>query len=1059
MNTTNSDLMKAVRSGNLEVLKKLLDRNKISSGQPWVGGYSLLCRSIEYNHIEISKLLLKNGSRVNTINRINVNTPLHLAVQNGHLEIIQMLIDRGAYINVQNKIGWTPIIYAVVSEQEFIVEILLRNGASIYGLNNGMVYLDYTSKSLLKRMIKKVKDAGFSIQCSAHNMRNSKIIPKNRELFPTKVKIAMKQEMLNKKLHTAVREGKIEVVEEMLNKGSNINSLDKQNLTPLFCAVKKENELLVELLLNKGAKFSGNNHAVTPLHIAVDKNAVGITKILLKAGLSANLICDYYFREYSVTRAKILNASQITPLHIAAENGSCTIIELLCENGADVNSCSSQGYTPLHCAVSNNKQECIIMLLKYGAYVDAKNNVAETPLHIASKEGYLPVAELLLKHEAFINSKSLEGYTPLHKAVVHMREEMVKFLLRNNADVNCCANNKITPLFNTLRNMNTNIAILLLEHGANVNTQDQNGNTLLNLAVTRNWSSMVNEVLKYSPDKSNESNKKSLKIALNNCCNYNEMIVQSLLDYGFTFVSGDLNHNSLYHVVRKGYDDILKNLFKQIPCLLDEFKDVNPLHVAVKNNNFSTITILLDHGADINETDNLGKPAIYYAIRTSNVEMTDILMKYKANINKWPELLCLATSNACKEIVEILLKNKVNTEAFDEFGRTALHITALNEFKRFPSKNKADIAKLLLENGANVNAKERSCGLTTLHLACLSNHIKLIKVLLHYKANIECYTENMEYNNISAIQGLRISSNYRNNYNRLRNGQTPLHLAAKGGNYDVMYMLFKAGATSIIRCKDSKGSTALHVAAAESNVKIVRRLVHRGAVIDDKDNEGQTALHIACKFGKHENVKSLLKFGSDVNIKTFNNEAPIDLALAFFNNSARFSVDYGNEVPNWQARESLLQIIKLHLVKLKTAGFYMIKKNQHALRNFDGEWYKTNCERELTKLKTLKYKNRMSYYDVLTKNTNSFSRFLGKKTRRFFRPHYKYPIYGRIIEQKVTKATDRVALLNLSHGFFEKYLQLPYVCSEKIFSYLDNEDLKTITDLSTICQFEMEENV
>ncbi|XP_055858341.1 ankyrin-1-like isoform X2 [Episyrphus balteatus] len=893
MNTTKSDLMKAIRNGELEIIKEYLHQNKMSDDQPWAGGYALLRKSIEHNHTELSILLLNSGSKVNSKSpkRNHTNTALHFAVQNGDIEIIQMLINRGAYLNVQNKIGWTPIIYAVVREQKEIAEMLLRNGASVYGLNNGMVYLNDHAKSILHKIIKKVKGDGISIKNSAHNMKNSKITPQNCELFGEKAIKKTKQGSLNKKLHSAVRQGSVEYVTEMLNRGSNVNAFDKQKLTPLFCAVKNKNALIVELLLNKGANFCGNKLGISPLHIAVDSGAIDITKILLKAGALANSVCDYFRREYYSEPGNILDSKKITPLHIAAQKGFSNIIEVLCEYGADVNSPSSRGYTALHLAVVNNKQDCIIMLLKYGSYVDAKNSLDETPLHIA---GFLPAAELLLNHGALINSKNYKGFTPFHKSVIYMQTEMIKLFLRYNADVNCCANNKMTPLLNTV---NSETAKLLLNHGADVNVQDMNGNTILNTAVSLGCTSMVDVILKNSfPDKNNQSNKSSLKVALMNFCNEN--IIKSLLDYGFTYSLNDINDDSLYNVVRKGYDDILNIFLELNPRLLHDFKNVKPLHVAVRNYNFSTITLLLANGADINEMDEFGKVPIFYSIKTSNFVMTEFLLKYEADVKKWPELLILASKNVCKNIVEILLQNQANTEGTDEFGRTALHITAVNECKCVKIDDRADIARLLLQYGANVDAKTRSCGLTTLHLACLNNHIKLIKILLKYKANIECFTENMDSKNISEIQGSRNPSNIRNIYNKIQNGQTPLHLAAKGGNNDVIYILLHVGAN--ICARDINGSTPLHVAAAESSVYVVRRLVYQGADIDEINKEGQTALHIACTYGKYENVKFLLNFGSDVNIETYNNESPIDLVLGFIRSTGNY-VDYGNNETSWGA--------------------------------------------------------------------------------------------------------------------------------------------------------------
>ena len=76
---TGFNLICAVREGRLERVKELIS----SYGLPDSEGYALLCDAVKNKHTEVAKLLLTNGSQVNSENELLSDTPLHFAVRNG----------------------------------------------------------------------------------------------------------------------------------------------------------------------------------------------------------------------------------------------------------------------------------------------------------------------------------------------------------------------------------------------------------------------------------------------------------------------------------------------------------------------------------------------------------------------------------------------------------------------------------------------------------------------------------------------------------------------------------------------------------------------------------------------------------------------------------------------------------------------------------------------------------------------------------------------------------------------------------------------------------------
>ena len=127
-------LKKAVREGRIERVREIISSRSLYYSREWSDasdGYALLCTAVIKKHREIVKLLLTNGSKVNSINENASITPLHFAVRNSAIEIVQMLLDRGAKINAQNKLGNTPLHNAVKSKKLEIVELLINRGADV----------------------------------------------------------------------------------------------------------------------------------------------------------------------------------------------------------------------------------------------------------------------------------------------------------------------------------------------------------------------------------------------------------------------------------------------------------------------------------------------------------------------------------------------------------------------------------------------------------------------------------------------------------------------------------------------------------------------------------------------------------------------------------------------------------------------------------------------------------------------------------------------------------------------------------------------------------------
>uniref|UniRef100_A0A8C7K278 Transient receptor potential cation channel, subfamily A, member 1b n=1 Tax=Oncorhynchus kisutch TaxID=8019 RepID=A0A8C7K278_ONCKI len=201
-------------------------------------------------------------------------------------------------------------------------------------------------------------------------------------------------------------------------------------------------------------------------------------------------------------------------------------------------------------------------------------------------------------------------------------------------------------------------------------------------------------------------------------------------------------------------------------------------------------------------------------------------------------------------------------KVYDDEGSMPLHWAV--------ERNQPDSCRALLELGAEPNVLNKAL-MSPLHLAVSHTHNHLVQLLLsHYKteSNLEgglgntpvmlaCSINNTEALSILLSHGARLSSQ-----NKL--GHYAIHAAAFAGSKKAMDVILKAGEEmghSIeehINFLDKSYSSPLHLAVRGGNMDIIEFCIHKGAKIDQQQVDRSTALHFACSQGATEAVKLML---------------------------------------------------------------------------------------------------------------------------------------------------------------------------------------------------------
>ena len=91
---------------------------------------------------------------------------------------------------------------------------------------------------------------------------------------------------------------------------------------------------------------------------------------------------------------------------------------------------------------------------------------------------------------------------------------------------------------------------------------------------------------------------------------------------------------------------------------------------------------------------------------------------------------------------------------------------------------------------------------------------------------------------------------------KLSNGETALHRAATNGHLEVVRLLLESGSDK--ETTSHLGKTALHSAAENDNLEVVRLLLDSGADKERLTLNGETALQLAAE-NEHDDVVHLLQ--------------------------------------------------------------------------------------------------------------------------------------------------------------------------------------------------------
>ncbi|KAF8419529.1 ankyrin repeat-containing domain protein, partial [Tirmania nivea] len=328
--------------------------------------------AVEYDRNEIAKLLLDKGASCD-IRDDEGNTPLRKAWKRRHLKLnwglIKLLLEKGATCGVSELVfefrGVAPLHIAAQNGKLEIVRLLLERGANpnvrdcqnYTPLQRALELNDPDGTDIAKLLLQMEKGGNDSIRGPGFDGVTA--------------------------LHTAAKNGKLEIANLLLGEGVDCDLSDRHGATPLRRALECQSAdgmEIAKLLLERGARYDPDN--------APDGATFALLRAVACSKGNTNVALMQMLLEKEVNYT-FQDRDRRTLLHFAAGAGSEGVVELLLEKDPEFNvDCRCHaGKTPLHEAAKNGEANIVQMLLTKRANPNIKDALGRTPLH-ASLMGY-----------------------------------------------------------------------------------------------------------------------------------------------------------------------------------------------------------------------------------------------------------------------------------------------------------------------------------------------------------------------------------------------------------------------------------------------------------------------------------------------------------------------------------------------------------------------------------------------------------------------------------------------------------------------------------------------
>lgn len=466
--------------------------------------------------------------------------------------------------------------------------------------------------------------------------------------------------------------------------------------------------------------------------------------------------------------------------------------------------------------------------------------------------------------------------------------------------------NEPDKLGNTLINYafsKNNLGVLkaLVNKGAIVTMLDFDNRNLLMKAIEKKYVPLAMYLIdKVDLSTKDTKGKDSLMYAIeNNMPIIAKSILDTLIQKKSYLYNKDLSgRNALIYAIQFNMDYVANKLLDNLcPTDIDELDKYSNILInyAVSRNNFTIVKTLLDKGATVNILDSCNKNLLMKSLEKKYTQLSMYLID-KVNLftrdNMGKNALMYAIENNVHVVAKILLDRLMQKKSYlcakDSSGKNVLMYAIQYHIN--------DIANTLMRFLA-VNEYDNN-GYTPFDYACIYNNKEIIIEFLKKspdlqninfkkdnfynivkKSLLSMDTANVYFLNEISTKCFSVLKNIINNDLHIKHEDSrKIFIFCCKNNLNFIAISLLRKGNILMDSIDDRGETVLSYAVKNNNVPISRYLIEHGADIEVRDENKKTLLMLAIKNTNVPLVKQLVVRGSDVLAKDKYRKTVLDYA-------------------------------------------------------------------------------------------------------------------------------------------------------------------------------------